>query len=145
MADEFSKLAFDEDLKEALATEHAKRWTIERAGDLEIHVTASPSSKAEEKFQARFLWTTYPSEPPSYKYRDPITGRLDLVTAWPVVQGYRPANFDACVNWSAEGFMEHPEWKRDANIRWNSKGNAVLRVLRYMQRDLDDRYQGRAK
>src|SRR5437867_2828376 len=137
MANEFSKLAFDEDLKETLAIEDAKRWTIERAGDLEIYVTAWPLSKPEEEHQARFRWTSYPSEPPSYKYRDPATGRFDLVTAWPVVQGYRPSNFDACVNWSAEGFVAHPEWKCDANVRWNPKGNAILRVLRYMQRDLD--------
>lgn len=143
MADEFSELAFAEDLKEALLTDDAKRWVVENPADLELYVMVSPRSKPEEKFQARFLWNAYPSEPPSYKYRDPATGRLDLVTAWPIVQGYRPSSFDACVSWTSEGFIAHPEWKNDANIRWNPKGNAIIRVLRYMQRDLDERYQGR--
>jgi hypothetical protein len=144
MADEFSKLAFEEDLGEALATGDAKRWIVEQVGDLELYVTASPLQAPDEKFQARFYWTEYPSTPPSYKYRDPETGRLDVVKAWPAVQGYRPTSYDACVNWTAEGFALHPEWANDANYRWNPSGNAVLRVLRYMQRDLDERYQRRA-
>ena len=144
MADEFSKLAFEEDLREALTTDDANRWTVEHVSDLELHVTAFPLKAPTEKFQARFLWTAYPSVPPSYKYRDPESGRLDLVKAWPVVNGYRPNSFDACVNWTAEGFAVHPEWNNDANLRWNPSGNAILRVLRLMQRDLDERYERRA-
>lgn len=140
MADEFSKLAFDSDLKEVLELEESRRWNIDRVGDLEIYVTASPEKASSEKFQARFLWIIYPGEPPSYKYRDPKTGRVDLTNAWPEVQGYRPGNLDACVNWSAEGFVTHPEWRNDPNVRWNPKGNVLLKVLRYMQRDLDERF-----
>jgi hypothetical protein len=144
MADDFSKMAFEADLTEVLATEEAKKWVLERSGDLELLATSAPTSAPSERFQARFVWISYPADPPSYKFRDPATGRLDVVAAWPVVQGYRPTSFDACVNWTAEGFSVHPEWKNDANLRWNPHGNAVLRVLRLMQRDLDDRYQGRA-
>lgn len=140
MADEFSKLAFDDDLKEVLELEESHRWKVERVSDLEIYVTASPAKASAEVFQARFCWNVYPGEPPSYKYRDPKTGRLDLTSAWPEVPGYRPTNFDACVNWSAEGFIAHPEWRNDPNIKWNPKRNALLKVLRYMQRDLDEKF-----
>jgi hypothetical protein len=146
MADDFSKLAFEADLKEALETEDAKAraWVIEHVDDLQLYATQSPVSAPTEKYQARLLWDVYPINPPSLKFRDPASGRLDLKSAWPIVHGYRPDNFDACVNWTAEGFITHPEWKNDANLRWNSTGNAVLRVLRLIQRDLDERHKGRA-
>jgi len=83
---------------------------------------------------------SYPGEPPSFKFRDLATGRLDVITAWPEISGYRPGNYDACVNWSAEGFVAHPEWKKDANIRWKPDGNVLLKVLRLYQRDLDDKF-----
>lgn len=144
MADDFSKLAFEDDLKEVLELEESHRWKIEHIGDLEIYVTASPAKAPTEVFQARFLWSTYPGDPPSYKFRDPQTGRLDLTSAWPEVHGYRPGNLDACVNWSAEGFATHPEWKNDPNTKWNPKGNVLLKVLRYFQRDLDEKFVKRS-
>jgi hypothetical protein len=147
MADDFSRLTFDDDLAEALQVEDAAQrgWIIERVAELEIYATLSPGSRPTERFQARLLWDVYPANPPSLKFRDPLSGRLDLKSAWPVVQGYRPDQLDACVNWTSEGFVTHPEWKADANARWNPKGNAVLRVLRLLQKDLDDRYTGRAQ
>lgn len=144
MADEFSRLAFEEDLKAVLILEDAKRWTITRVGELEIYVTASPAAFPNEKFQARFAWNSYPGEPPSFKFRDPATGRLDLTSAWPEVPGYRPGNLDACVNWSSEGFVAHPEWKNDANIRWHPTGNVLLKVLRLLQKDLDEKFVKRS-
>jgi hypothetical protein len=140
MADEFSKIAFDQDLEEVLALPEAERWKIERIDDLEIYVTASPEKTPKEVFQARFSWTSYPTDPPSFKFRDPETGRLDLMTAWPEVHGYRPNVFDACVNWSIEGFVAHPEWRNDPNIRWVPNGNVLLKVLRLLQRDLDEKF-----
>jgi hypothetical protein len=145
MADEFSNLAFDQDLNEVLGSDEVKRWKIERVGDLEIYVTCSSDKAPAEIFQARFAWTSYPGEPPSYKYRDPETGRLDLTKAWPEIPGYRPGNFDACVNWCAEGFVTHPEWKNDPNARWTSAGNVLLKVLRRMQRDLDEHFTKRSQ
>lgn len=144
MADEFSKLAFDQDLQAVLELEESKRWKSERVPDLEIYVTMSPAKDPSELFQARFLWNTYPGEPPSYKYRDPATGRLDLTKAWPELPGYRPTQLDACVNWCIEGFTTHPEWKNDANTKWNPTGNVLLKVLRYMQRDLDEKFVKRS-
>jgi hypothetical protein len=144
MADEFSKLTFEEDLKAMLALEEARRWDITRVSDLEIYVTAFPAGVPDEKFQARFVWNSYPSDPPSFKFRDPATGRLDLTSAWPEVPGYRPGHLDACVNWSSEGFVAHPEWKNDPNIKWQPKGNVLLKVLRLLQRDLDEKFVKRS-
>lgn len=144
MADEFSKLAFEEDLKAVLMLEEAKRWGITRVSDLEIYVNVFPFAVPDEKFQARFAWSSYPGDPPSFKFRDPATGRLDLTNAWPEIPGYRPGNFDACVNWSSEGFVAHPEWNNDPNIKWNPKGNVLLKVLRLLQRDLDERFTRRS-
>ena len=42
MADEFSKIAFDQDLEEVLALPEAERWKIERIGDLEIPSAGHP-------------------------------------------------------------------------------------------------------
>ena|SRR5438105_4892383 len=144
MADEFSKISFDQDLEEVLALPEAGRWEIERIADLEIYVTVSPEKAPQESFQARFYWSCYPTDPPSFKFRDPTTGRLDLITAWPEIHGYRPNVFDACVNWSIEGFAAHPEWKNDPNIRWTPTGNVLLKVLRLLQRDLDEKFVKRA-
>ncbi len=140
MADDFSKIAFDQDLEEVLASPEAQRWKIERAGDLEIYVTVSSDKAPTEIFQARFCWDSYPTDPPSFKFRDPTTGRLDLMTAWPEMPGYRPNVFDACVNWSVEGFVAHPEWKNDPNIRWMPTGNVLVKVLKLLQRDLDEKF-----
>jgi hypothetical protein len=137
MADEFSELSFKEDLAEVHALPESSRWKIETIGPLEVYVTLSSEKAPDNLFQARLFWNAYPTEPPSLKFRDPATGRLDLPTAWPEVRGFRPGNLDACVNWCSEGFTTHPEWKNDPNTKWNSQGNALLRVLRVMQREFD--------
>jgi len=62
------------------------------------------------------------------------------MTAWPEMPGYRPNVFDACVNWSVEGFVAHPEWKNDPNIRWMPTGNVLVKVLKLLQRDLDEKF-----
>jgi hypothetical protein len=145
MADEFSRLAFDTDLAAVQELEESTRWGITRGDGLEIYVTVSSCKAPEEKFQARFAWNTYPGDPPSFKFRDPATGRLDITKSWPEVQGYRPGTFDACVNWSAEGFVAHPEWKNDPNIKWNPAGNVLLKVLRLLQRDMDEHFVKRSQ
>jgi hypothetical protein len=113
--------------------------------DLEVLAMMSPESAPTERFQARLLWTRYPDDPPSLKFRDPSTGRLDLPQAWPIVRGFRPQSLDACVNWCSEGFALHPEWKADPRLKWNPNGNRLLFVLRQVQEELDDHFQGRFK
>src|SRR5438093_7514069 len=145
MGDELSELNFAQDLAEALKVADAQRWKIEKVAALEIYVENSSVKAPEEIFQARLLWNSYPGEPPSLKFRDPKSGRLDLPTAWPAVRGFRPSSLDACVNWCLEGFALHPEWKNDPNLKWNSTGNSLLRVLRILQNEMDERFCGRFK
>lgn len=81
MSDELSALNLEEDFEKVLTVPEASRWKLEKAGPLEVWATMTPSSNAEESFQARLLWRVYPDEPPSLKFRDPATGRLDLPSA----------------------------------------------------------------
>lgn len=143
MGDDLSELNFQQDLEEALQADDAKRWKIFTPGPLEVYITVSSAKAPEEFFQARLKWSVYPGEPPSLKFRDPETGRLDLPSAWPVVHGFRPQSLDACVNWCAEGFALHPEWKNDANLKWNTAGNPLLKVVRTLQQELDRYYEKR--
>lgn len=145
MSDELSRLNLRDDFREAGDVSDASRWTLEMPSDMEVLVTLAPAREPNEKFRARLLWTTYPDDPPSLKFLDIATGRLDMPQAWPVGRGFRPQNLDACCNWCAEGFATHPEWKNAPNYKWNPSGNPLLWVLRQLQEELDDHYQGRFK
>jgi len=143
MSDELSALNLRDDFAEVLTTEDFKRWVLELAAPLEVWAKMSPATKSEEIFQARLLWPRYPDDPPSLKFRDPATGRLDLPKAWPLVPGFRPNSLDACVSYCSEGFALHPEWRNDPRYRWDSRGNPLLKVLRILQQELDERFSGR--
>lgn len=145
MADELSELNLKDDYEEVLSTEDAARWKLEMPTSMEVIATMSSQTDKDELFQARLLWRIYPGEAPSLKFRDPSSGRLDLPTAWPVVRGFRPASLDACVSWTLEGFNIHPTWKEDPRYRWDARGNVLLKVLRILQDELDNYYQGRHK
>lgn len=140
-----SELNFNDDFEEVLNTPDAQRWKLEKGGLLEVWISMYPQSNPEEIFQARLLWITYPEQPPSLKFRDPPTGRLDLPKTWPVIRGFRPASLDACVNWCSEGFGLHPEWNKDPKFMWDSRGNVLLKILRILQNEMDDHFQGRFK
>ncbi len=140
---QLSELNLDEDLAKVQDLPEAARWTIERVGPLEIWVTLSPAGSPADRFQARLLWSVYPVQAPSLKFRDPVAGRLDQPSAWPQASGLRPGSLDACVNWTAEGLALHPEWQGDPKYRWDPRGNVVLKVLRLLQETLDESYQGR--
>lgn len=144
MSDELSSLNLDEDFEDALDAPEASRWTLEKPAALEIWATMSPVGQPGEAFQARLLWLAYPGEPPSLKFRDPATGRLDLSRAWPQVRGFRPGSLDTCVNWTREGMNLHTEWRNDPRYRWDSHGNVLLKTLRWLQEELDEYFQGRA-
>lgn len=143
MDHEISALNLAEDYAKVLNTSDATRWKLERPQLLEVWITMSPAAQPQEIFQARLLWTSYPDDPPSLKFRDRETGRLDLPQAWPKVRGFRPPSLDACVNYCSEGFALHPEWKSDPRLRWQSQGNVLLKVLRILQSELDDYFDGR--
>lgn len=140
-----SALNLRDDFEETLTVQDVSRWILEQPGPLEVWVKLFPESCPAEVFQARLLWRLYPDEPPSLKFRDPSTGRLDLPSAWPQVRGFRPSCLDACVNWTLEGMNLHPEWKTDPRYRWDSRGNALLKVLRILQSELDNHFQGRCQ
>lgn len=145
MSKDLSEANFADDLAEVLATPDAARWVLESPRPLEVFVTLSSVKSPKELFQARFLWPEgrYPQDPPSMKFRDPETGRLDMPTAWPVVYGFRPQSLDACVSFCSEGFALHPEWRSDSNLRWDDNGNVLLKVLRILQDEMDDRFERR--
>ncbi len=145
MNDDLSALNLKDDFEEAAGVSDAISWKLEMPSALEVFATMSPASQPGEMYQARLLWTKYPDEAPSLKFRDPTSGRLDLPQAWPIARGFRPQSLDACVNWSAEGFVLHPEWRNDSRWKWNSNGNPLLWVLRQLQEELDNHYQGRFK
>ena len=145
MSDDLSALNLADDFEKAAASEDAARWALKKAGPLEVWASMSPTQAPAEVFQARLLWTAYPGQPPSLKFRDPATGRLDLPTAWPIVRGFRPQSLDACVNWCLEGFNLHPEWRSDPRYAWDSRGNVLLKVLRILQDELDHHFQGRQR
>ena len=67
-----------------------------------------------------------------------------MVSAWPILPGFRAGNFDYCVNWCAEGLATHTEWTTDPRYRWDPKGNVLVRTIRILQEELDDHYGGRA-
>jgi len=144
-ADELSDLNLKDDFQEARKVEDASRWKLEMPASMEIFATMGSTLIKDEHFQARLLWRLYPIEAPSLKFRDPITGKLDLPTAWPIVRGFRPTSLDACVSWCIEGFDLHPEWKNDARYQWDPRGNVLLKVLRILQYELDNFCQGRNK
>jgi len=143
MGADLSALNLADDLAEVRTTEDAARWEITLPNPLEVLVALSPASAPSERFQARLLWSTYPAEPPSLKFRDPATGGLDRPEAWPKVRGFRPGSLDACVNYTAEGFALHPEWRTDPRYRWETRGNVLLMVLRTLQDELDHHFTGR--
>lgn len=133
-----------DDLAEVVCHEDARSWTIQTCDNsLELHVSLAPSGRPTEIYQARLLWSEYPGQPPSLKFRDPSTGRLDIPSAWPEGGPFRPTSFCACVNYTAEGFSMHPEWAKDPRTKWDSRGNVLLKVLRSLQHDLDFTSTGR--
>jgi hypothetical protein len=140
---DLSALNLQADYEEALSTPDAARWVLEKPNPLEVLARMASSETPTEEFQARLLWQAYPDDPPSLKFRDSKTGRLDLPQAWPKLPGFRPSSLDACVTWCAEGFALHPEWRGDARYRWHTHGNVLLKVLRILQEQLDDSFGGR--
>lgn len=145
MSDELSTLNLADDFEEVLSVSDLSRWTLEMPGGLEVFATMHSVKALGDFFQARLFWSRYPDLPPSLKFRDPSTGRLDLPQSWPIIRGFRPRSLDACVNYCSEGFALHPEWAKDPRYRWDPSNNPLLRVLRILQDEFDEQFQGRFK
>jgi len=133
------------DFLEATTAGGGDRWKLTRPAPLEVHAVVSSGKHPEERFTARLLWTHYPDSPPSLKFIDAASGRLDLPSAWPMLRGFRPASLDTCVNWTSEGMNLHPEWRDDPKFRWDRRGNVLLRTLQTLIAELDEFCEGRHK
>jgi hypothetical protein len=105
---------------------------------LELH----PRAAMAETYFALVRWIRYPGEPPSVKFATGVGGALDATTAWPRIAGYRAGAFDICMPFTAEGFGVHPDWRTSAEA-WRGTGNPFLWVAETLQRDLNNRYEGR--
>jgi hypothetical protein len=101
-----------------------------------------PRSEPAETYIARVHWSRYPDAPPSVRFASEVGGDIDVLSAWPIVPGYRPTAFDICMPFTAEGFAVHPEWAQTQEA-WRVTGNPFLWISETLQRDLNNRYQGR--
>lgn len=106
-------------------------------------LTMRPRSTPEERYYVRLAWTSYPHEPPSVKFAPSIAGSLTATSAWPTISGYRPASFDICKPFTAEGYNLHPDWRTGPEA-WRTSGNPFLYVATTLQYDLDNNYSGRS-
>src|SRR5260370_40241115 len=101
---------FDDDLNATSEALDAARWKFERHGALDVWVTLSPAGHAADQYVAQLLWGDYPGDlPPSGKFVDLATGRVDVAEDWPMANGFCPSSFRKCADWTAEGFALHPE------------------------------------
>lgn len=137
-------LTLEADLEEVL------QFVAEYGGELQAGrepgvywLTMHPLAAPQETFVARIAWSSYPDRAPSVKFADGVEGRLDLVSAWPVVPGYRPSSFDICMPFTAEAFVVHPEWATGKEA-WRGEGNPFAWVVERLLNDMCVRYEGRA-
>lgn len=106
-------------------------------------LTLKPRTEPDERYVVRLAWTTYPHEPPSVRFASAVGGPLTSTAAWPTIPGYRPASFDICKPFTAEGYALHPDW-RSGPEAWRTTGNPFLYVATMLQYDLDNNYTGRS-
>lgn len=104
--------------------------------------TMRPRSVPTELYHVRIGWSRYPTDPPSVKFGAGVGGSLNVTSAWPLVPGYRPGNFDICAPFTAEGYASHPEWATQQP--WRTSGNPFLWVIDTIQGQLDRQYGGRS-
>jgi hypothetical protein len=144
MSDGYAVNAFEADLRQIIDAQVEPNWPLVRiAGEIAVIAVLARNGDQRDRFVLRLKWQRYPDDPPSLKFLDPVTGRDDIPTAWPTGGPFRPQSLDVCVNYCAEGFQLHPEWRQDAQARWATDGNALLRALHNTQHDLDTKVTGR--
>ena len=141
--DEFQKASFDDDLKEVLVSEPAKRWKLEKTAELEATVTLASKKAPKDEFVARLRWARYPDGLPSLKLLDAVRGSDANKSVWPGGQGMRPDSLDTCMHWTAEGHGLHPEWNNARGYGLNAEGNVLMQALTFLQQWFDIDYTGR--
>jgi hypothetical protein len=135
---------FDQELAELGDVPESKRWHLERdpTVPLGLLITMHSIKKPDELYRARFRWTGL-FDPASLKFLNLQTGAQDDVAAWPQCRGFRPTALDACVNWTAEGFALHPEWRNSPKTAFLAPEKPVRFALLKLQSVLDSSYEGR--
>jgi len=79
-----SELCLDADLPEVLNVGIEAGWHIALSAPTAIEV-AIASSFDYERYSLRLVWPEYPEEPPSIVCFDPLTGVVEVQSAWPSV------------------------------------------------------------
>jgi len=145
MVDAETCLALDEDEHAAREAASESGGVLERdVADRAVYwLTMHSRTDPVETYFARIAWTRYPDGPPSVKFADAVSGRLDVTSAWPMVPGYRPGSYDICQPFTAEGQAVHPEWATGPEA-WPATGNPFLWVVTQLLHDVADRQQGRS-
>lgn len=144
MASDLEFSLFEQELVEVRELPEASRWLLERDGSasLGLLVTMHPSGNPAELYLARIRWRSL-FEPASLKFLKRDTGADNDPTAWPQCRGFRPAQLDACVSWTAEGHALHPEWASSPKAAFKAPERPVQCVLLLLQSELDASYAGR--
>jgi hypothetical protein len=144
MASDLELSLFEQELVEVRDLPEASRWLLERDGSVSLGllVTMHPLGNPEEFYLARLRWGSL-FQPPSLKFLRRDTGADNDPAAWPQCRGFRPAQLDACVSWTAEGHALHPEWASSPKAMFRSPEKAVQFVLLLLQNELDGSYAGR--
>ncbi len=144
MATDFERALFEQQLEEVLELPEAERWSLERdeSVPLQIFAVMHPLSDPKERFKARLHWKDL-MKAPSLKFIDMTTGADNNPAAWPKCFGFRPGSLDACLPWTAEGHVLHPEWATSAANAFPNVKAPVQFALLHVQSSLDNSYQGR--
>lgn len=144
MATELELALFEEELQTVRELPEANRWQLERDDSVPLGLFAEmrPRGYPDDLYKARIRWTDY-FGPLSLKFIDIETGADDVPAAWPKCFGFRPSSFDACLSWTAEGHLLHPEWKNSAARRFPKVDAPMQHALLCVQYSLDNSYTGR--
>lgn len=142
-AETLLNLRQDEPAVAAFLAENGGRLDRDEVDASVYRLSMRPLSAPEERYYPRLQWMAYPYEAASIKFADRVGGSLGVVTAWPIIPGYRPQSFDICKPMCAEGYALHPEWRTGPDA-WPTDGNPFLWVVELIQYDLDNQYGGRA-
>ena len=136
-------LAADEVAVVAFLASNGGRLTRDPADAAVYWLRMRPAGVPSDIYYVRVAWSAYPHEAPSVKFAVCVGGSVAVTSAWPVIPGYRPASFDICKPFTAEGYGLHSEWRTGPDA-WPTTGNPFLWVAEMLQYDLDNHYGGRS-
>jgi hypothetical protein len=144
LASAFELLLFDEEITAVKQLPESGRWLIERDDAVPLGLRVHLSSKKEpgELYLARLRWPDY-FKAPSLKFLNRDTGAESDPTAGPQVRGVRPQSLDACVSWTLEGHLAHPEWAASTATAFPQREAPVQFALLTLQQEMDVFYERR--